>query len=102
MNKDIVLPWTCETQDKVLRVLKWIALFGMPLMLVHLNIYWDHVVNQPPTALPLIEYVFGLFGSSICWGIQFNAWYCDDKLPSFRCKSEVEKPDNNPQMRSTS
>jgi len=86
--KDIILPWTCETGDKIKRVIKWIFLITAPIAFIHIWIIWDSIKDQPATGIYLFEFVYGVFGTIIGWIFEFFCLAINDKLPNFRCKCD--------------
>jgi hypothetical protein len=82
MGKDIVLPWSCETHDKIKTLIKWIMQLGFPLGVILL------LVENNLDDLNVLLFIIGGVGTLFMWTRQIVDWYYDDKFPSFRCKCD--------------
>jgi len=96
MGKEIILPWSCETNDIILRCIKWVILISTPLCLISFFI----LVNNNNIALNnpnLIGFLFmyGILGTMISWIYQLLIWDNNDQLPYFSCKCEPKNNENS-------
>lgn len=91
MGREIVLPWNCKTQDKIFKMLKWFWLIGgSSLLLADAFI----ISINPNSTQPLFYQGIFCFIFSLVWGLtwllQFCAWWADDRLPHFSCRTKSE------------
>ena len=93
MGRDIVLPWSCDTNDIIRSVLFKIVLIAAPGALVFVLL---EMVN-PIIPLNQVDYnlvplfVFGLLGTMFSWIYQILKWDEEGSLPSIRCKCDLDK-----------
>lgn len=90
MGKQINLPWTCETSEKIKSVIRWSILIFFPALLLYevFKFSYGGVIDIPSNVgLTFI----GIFGTMIGWAIRLIVWHSDDKFPSFKCKCDLDK-----------
>jgi len=83
--KDIILPWTCKTGDKIKWIIKWITLIVFPILTIIGILNWDKGF-----AFFLIPFA-GVI-SIFAWMQALTNWDEEGELPLFRCKCDG---DNN-------
>jgi hypothetical protein len=86
MGKQINLPWTCETGDKIKSIIRWSMLIFFPALLLYAVFHGLYSVKES-FGLQLI----GFFGTFIVWATRLVIWHSDDKFPSFKCKCDLDK-----------
>lgn len=87
---DIILPWSCDTHDKICNILKWCWLFGGFTFPVIFGITLSINPNYPTF---LFNFGVSSFVATIIFGfswlIQFCIWWGNGDLPSIRCRDST-------------
>lgn len=86
MGRDIELPWTCETADKIKKALGWICLIGFPMLTIY-SIFSSIYNTQNEYNLGLVW--TGLMGTVISWSISYLSNFIE--FPTFKCKSKKDE-----------
>lgn len=87
MNREILLPWSCETNHKIKTAMKWLFLLTSPFGLYYTYIHINDTVVFPAFWSMFAVFVIGV-SSLLSWIMQLMLWWADDKLPYFSCKTK--------------
>ena len=89
--KDIILPWSCKTGDKIKSIIKWILLVSVTLTSIHFLVNLNSLDYKHNSSLLLGEFGFILSVTIIGWTMQLIVWAIRIQPPKFKCKGEDEK-----------
>lgn len=87
MGKEIILPWSCETSDKVQSCFKWIVLITSPIVFIFMIVGMNNEkISDEVGQYGIIVFVYGVFGSMISWMYQLVEWHMYGWPIYFSCK----------------
>ena len=90
MGKEIILPWTCKTSDKLKISLAIALMIGLPIATLT-SLYYGLTTKDYFTGEILtLVFMINLLGTGLIWFIAFTLWGLSDLLPHFKCKQQSE------------